>query len=854
MLDVSNEIAVKDNEKQFGYKIKGDVSMKFGTKLFSSFIAVVLIFGAISFYLIYGMGELGVLQDEGAQRGEDALLIKDIGDTVINVYPVIADAIINRNLEETKKSLSQIKESLERDTLKVKELVDTEEERAEADKFAISYRKYVSLFEEEMLPILEKNSSVARRAKDALEIERIAFNVQGVYLVVADAIINRNIDQSKKDLQKIKTNADTLVNRVLELVDTDQERVVAQQFKSSYHAYLAYIETTLFPAVVADAEMEKLRAMDEEIDGLRDATLEPLHAIAESLIAESEEASEDDNKIRELDGAIDGVRDATLTPLQKIIVSLAAESAEADANFDAVRSSSITVSIVLTLLGTLIALILAWLIVRGILKQLGGEPSEMADIATEVANGNLSIQFKQGEKTGILAALAGMTNDLKAAIGDISQVTQEAVNGNFSARVTADLKGDLIQLKTNINAQMESLGGAISEINQVMAAAVAGDFSERVNMDLKGDLDQLKKQINQQAEALDSAIADIGQVATVMAQGDLSQEVTVEMRGSLDDLKNNLNSMISAIADIVRKTIETSDSVASGSEQLNDASAQISQGASEQAASVEETSSAMEQMTANIQQNADNAQQTGSIATQSAKNAQESGVAVNQTVKAMQEIAGKIAIIEEIARQTDLLALNAAIEAARAGDHGKGFAVVAAEVRKLAERSQGAAGEINALSKSSVEVAEKAGSMLEALVPDIQKTAELVQEIRAASQEQNQGAEQINQAIQQLDQVIQTNAGAAEEMSAMSGSLSSQAIELQQLMSFFQIQSERQSSNARHANKRHANKRRSAPSPKQIPAPKQSSKKTTSPRKGITLELGEPDGADGNKDDDFEQF
>ncbi|MDA8088223.1 MAG: methyl-accepting chemotaxis protein, partial [Nitrospiraceae bacterium] len=189
-----------------------------------------------------------------------------------------------------------------------------------------------------------------------------------------------------------------------------------------------------------------------------------------------------------------------------------------------------------------------------------------------------------------------------------------------------------------------------------------------------------------------------------------------------------------------------------------------------------------------IMQNAENAQQTGSIATKAADDARESGVAVSGTVKAMKEISEKISIIEEIARQTNLLALNAAIEAARAGEHGRGFAVVASEVRKLAERSQTAAAEISGLSRGSVEVAEKAGQMLAKLVPDIQKTSELVLEISAASKEQNTGAQQVNQAIQQLDQVIQQNAGASEEMASTAEELSSQAEHLQSAMSFFKIE------------------------------------------------------------------
>jgi methyl-accepting chemotaxis protein len=213
----------------------------------------------------------------------------------------------------------------------------------------------------------------------------------------------------------------------------------------------------------------------------------------------------------------------------------------------------------------------------------------------------------------------------------------------------------------------------------------------------------------------------------------------------------------------------------------------MSQGATEQASSAEEVSSSMEEMSSNIRQNADNALQTEKIAKKASSDAEEGGRAVEETVTAMKEIAVKTGIIEEIARQTNLLALNAAIEAARAGEHGKGFAVVASEVRKLAERSQKAAAEIKELSGTSVIIAEKAGEMLGRIVPDIQKTAELVAEISAASSEQNSGAEQINKAILQLDEVIQQNASSSEEMSSMAEELSSQAEQLSESIAFFKV-------------------------------------------------------------------
>lgn len=279
---------------------------------------------------------------------------------------------------------------------------------------------------------------------------------------------------------------------------------------------------------------------------------------------------------------------------------------------------------------------------------------------------------------------------------------------------------------------------------------------------------------------------EIARIAQLLGKGDLTITFDeTKAKGVYGEIKNTVERLVQVVTDVR----SASANVSSGSAELSSTAQELSQGATEQASSVEETTSSMEEMGANIQQNADNANQTETISLKAAKDAEESGSAVSEAVHAMKEIAGKISIIEEIARQTNLLALNAAIEAARAGEHGKGFAVVAAEVRKLAERSQVAAGEISELSTSSVEVAERAGDMLEKLVPDIKKTSELVQEISAASREQNSGAEQISRAIQQLDQVIQQNASATEEMASTSEELASQAQQLEDTMEFFTLDS-----------------------------------------------------------------
>jgi methyl-accepting chemotaxis protein len=272
-----------------------------------------------------------------------------------------------------------------------------------------------------------------------------------------------------------------------------------------------------------------------------------------------------------------------------------------------------------------------------------------------------------------------------------------------------------------------------------------------------------------------------------VASGDLTQTAEIRSGDEIGELFSSIQKMVEQLRGVVGNVKVTAEDLVSSSQQVSASSEQMSRGASAQAASAEEASSSIEEMNATIRQNAENAVQTESIAQKSANDAIDSGAAVTEAVAAMKEIALKITIIAEIARQTNLLALNAAIEAARAGEHGKGFAVVAAEVRKLAERSQLAAAEIGKISGKSVEVAERAGSMLSTLVPDIRRTAELVQEISASSKEQSAGAGQIDASINQLNQVIQQNAGAAEEMSSMAEKLSVQAEQLSGAIAFFKV-------------------------------------------------------------------
>lgn len=288
-------------------------------------------------------------------------------------------------------------------------------------------------------------------------------------------------------------------------------------------------------------------------------------------------------------------------------------------------------------------------------------------------------------------------------------------------------------------------------------------------------------------------VSPLGKVSAyleLIAAGDLSLSIESKLTRKKDEtgkLSRSLQNMTNNLQSIVQEVTSAANKIASESQQVSDSSQQLSSGTTEQAASAEEVYSSMEEMSANIGQNADNSRQTEKIAIQAAQDAQESSTTVQAAVDAMMLIATKISIIEEISRSTNLLALNAAIEAARAGEHGRGFAVVASEVRKLAEQSQMAAGEITDLAARTMELSQGSGEKLEKLVPGIQKTAELVEEISSASNEQQIGVDQITSAIQQLDKVIQTNAASSEELAATSEELAAQAEQLKSTIQYFKL-------------------------------------------------------------------
>jgi len=467
--------------------------------------------------------------------------------------------------------------------------------------------------------------------------------------------------------------------------------------------------------------------------------------------------------------------------------------------------------------------------INNVAHVLQGLQKELARLIEASKEGQLSDRGKpeqfQGAYAEIVRGVNTMLDAILIPIGEGNRILGQVSNGKIDELIAQTYKGDHEKMKQAINNVAQVLQSLHKELARLTEASNAGKLNERGRHEqFSGAYAEIVRGVN---AILDAVILPLNVSANYVdriSKGDNPPPITDTYNGDFNLIKNNLNTLVTAMNDITAAAEEVANGnltvelrerspqdklmqalaamvagltrtvsdirgiageVSAASQSISTASIQVSKGASAQAAAAEEASSSMEEMVSNIKQNADNASQTDKIANKSAKDAQESGKSVLEAVAAMKEIANKISIIEEIARQTNLLALNAAIEAARAGEHGKGFAVVAAEVRKLAERSQKAAAEINQLSATTLRVSEKSGEMLDKLVPDIQRTAELVQEISAASKEQDTGAEQINKALQQLEQVIQQNASASEEMASTTEELTGQSDQLMSALGFF---------------------------------------------------------------------
>lgn len=377
---------------------------------------------------------------------------------------------------------------------------------------------------------------------------------------------------------------------------------------------------------------------------------------------------------------------------------------------------------------------------------------------------------------------------IKSLLDEVKKLVSAGVDGKLATRGEPEkVNFEVREIIVGVNDMLDAVVKPLNVAAEYVDSIAKGDLPEKITDNYNGDFNVIKNNINTLIDTLN----DITNKAKLVAEGDLTVEL--KMRSENDELIKALMNMVKGLSEVVTQVQIAADNIAAASQESSAYAQQLSQGASEQASATEEVSSSMEEMSSNIQQNTENAQQTEKISLAASQGMLRISKSAEESMRSVKEIASKITIIGDIAFQTNILALNAAVEAARAGEHGKGFAVVAAEVRKLAERSKIAAEEIDILSKNSVDLTEEAGKLMHQIIPDVEKTASLVQEITAASLEQNSGANQINNAINQLNQVTQQNASASEEIASGSEELSNQADQLRELIGFFKVENARYS-------------------------------------------------------------
>lgn len=410
-----------------------------------------------------------------------------------------------------------------------------------------------------------------------------------------------------------------------------------------------------------------------------------------------------------------------------------------------------------------------------------------------IKKGEFGVQIDVSKYRGEFAEIHTTTNNAIDAMNrvfkDIGEALIELKNGNFSYKIETVYNGDFEMIKDAANNVFEALVMLFKDVDMMKKAGENGELDKVIDdASYNGNYADIAHTINILGRNTKEALLDINDKLQKLGEGDLSTRISNDYRGAFNVTKEAFNGFVVNLSGIVDQIMNGVYEITSAANEVSSSSQTLSKGATDQASNLEVTTSAVEEMSGSINETAKNASKTNELAEESASMSLEGGAAVDKTVEAMKTIADRIKIIEDIVYQTNLLALNAAIEAARAGEHGKGFAVVAAEVRKLAKRSQVAAGEISEITVNSLKISETAGELISQVVPKIQETATLIKDIASSAKEQDVAISQITKAMNQLDQVTQSNASSSQELASAAEELNGQANNLGSMISFFKLQ------------------------------------------------------------------
>ena len=420
---------------------------------------------------------------------------------------------------------------------------------------------------------------------------------------------------------------------------------------------------------------------------------------------------------------------------------------------------------------------------------------ETKQFTQKLQDGYFDTQLETIPKNTSLLELKDLLNrlavNLDVTFTDISKVYTNLANGNFEVMYDKDVNGEFNTLKEATNELSIALSSILDGINNTVHNVLRGDFEDSLDVSAyKGDMKSIAYGLNEVVMVFKETLANINGTMEKVAQGDLTARIEKDYSGEYLVLKKSINKTIATLDDVVSNTNKIAYEVTNGIHSVTQTAQEISTASLQQATALEETAVAVEEIAGNINLSTNNAKHTTEMAQKASSIAVEGGEAVHKTADLMEEVAQKIEQIEDIAYQTNLLALNAAIEAARAGEHGKGFAVVAVEVRKLAERSQNVAAEIGEISQISVKESRKAGDLINEMVPSTQATTTLIEEISAASEEQDIGIKQIHDAMTDLDRTTQENAKSSESLAANSKQMLSEAQKLSSMIKFFKVSSQ----------------------------------------------------------------
>ncbi len=811
-------------------------NLKINHKIIFILSITLAIFIGVSIYSVVEVNKLHRLQEDVSKRGADAIVMHEGSLMGHKMYLVIADAEINRNLVATERDWKAVMDELKSNFELMEKIVDTDKEKELLEEAKNVKNQLIALFEDEMLPLLKKKEN-----------EKIAAKLRQL-----DADIDRKVEELEAPLVKIKeslelknTQADkhyneastSIVNMLIlacllavlisvvltVLVSLNIKKVIKGIIEQTRILTNAAFEGNLSLRANPEKTNKEFRDIVLGFNETLDTLTAPVYLAAKyvSDIAKGEIPQLITDEYRGDFNTLKSNINLCVTNLNNLIQEIKNTS---DAAIKGLYNYRANAEVHSGNFGKM---------VEGLNLILNTYSAQLDSIATPIMiiDKEYNIQYinefgsrlLKSSKTGLVNQKCynnfktGDCNTANCALAKAMATGQTAISETVAKPNGQSL--DISYIGSPLRDENENIVGAIEVVTDQTDQKTALRTAEKLNAFQKVEVDKLSKmiedlsvgnlsfnyrvedydevtkntaqdfaKIGEALESLKESTLEIIYSAKKIANGDLT--VTVKRRSENDELSISLAEMIAALNNIVHEVNIAADYVATGSGQMSESANSIASGANEQAAATEEVSTSFEQMMANIQQNLSNAKTTEINAKKAAEEIKISNENVYKTVEAMKTIAEKIQIISDIAEKTDLLAINAAIEAARAGEHGEGFAVVAAEVRKLAEQSQQAAIEINQVSKNSVSIAEESGKQLAIVVPNIEKTADLVRDIVHASEEQEIGIRQVNNAMGQLADVTQQNTANAEELSSGSEELASQAEQLRDVMEFFTLDKE----------------------------------------------------------------